>query len=996
MLRLLKSAPAVGLIALVLFSVTAAEPPGKSPAGPRSPREELATFRVLDGFKVELAASEPDVIDPVAMSFDADGRLYVCEMRGYPNGGVATGTITSGRVRLLEDRDGDGVFERSTVFAENLRFPTGVLPWKGGVLVANAPEILNLEDTDGDGKADRRRALYAGFNLANIQQIVNSLQWGLDNWVYGVAGSDGGTVTSPEKPDAPAVTLRNRGIRFRPDRPASLEPTSGGGQYGLTPDDWQRYFTATNSQHLRHIVLPDHYLRRNPSLPVSQVTLDIPEHGAAAKVFRVSEFESWRVERTTRRKDSPDSKRFSPTELVPGGFITSACSPVVYAAELFPPPYRGNVFVCDPANNLVHRDILVEKGATFTARRGDTNCEFLASTDNWFRPVSLSIGPDGSLYVLDFYREAIETPLSLPEDIKAKMNLESRGRGRIWRISPKDAKYAKPTPLGKASVEELVAALDDGNIRRRLTAQQLLVERQERTAVEGLRKLTRDAKRPQGRAHALWTLHGLGALEESEVVRALTDTEAGVRIQALRLAEERLEKSEKVRTAAVKLADDPSPQVRFQAAFSLGFSDAPEAVEALAKVVRRDAADPWTLTAVLSSASHNAPGLLETLTADRDFIGGGPARLQVLTRLASLAGARGDAALARTLSLLSGGDAEPWRIAVLEGLGQGMQNSGRPLARLWEQPPAALKETVGKVLPFFETAVGAARDEKRPLSERVAAVRLVGYGPPSVGLEPLRELIAPQQPTEVQTAAARALAMNESPRVGELLLAPWPGYSPAVRREVVEALFARLDRLTALLDAVEANKVSAGQLEPARLEQLRKHPNAKLRQRAVKLLAGLGTPDRKKVVDDYRAALELKADAARGKAAFKKVCSTCHRLENEGTEVGPDLLAALRNKSPEQLLHDVLDPSREVDSRYLNYVLTTKSGRTLTGLIAAETASSVTLRRAERAEDTVLRGQIESIEATAKSVMPEGLEMQLTKQDLTDVIAYLQEVGRPK
>jgi hypothetical protein len=253
-------------------------------------------------------------------------------MRGYPNGGVATGTITSGRVRLLEDRDGDGVFERSTIFADNLRFPTGVLPWKG----------CSRGQCAGDhqpGRHRRRRQgrpptyLYVGFNLANIQQIINSLQWGLDNWVYGVAGSDGGTITSPEKPDMPAITLRNRGVRFHPDRPGSLEPTSGGGQYGLTPDDWQHYFTATNSQHLRHIVLPDHYLRRNPSLPVSQVTLDIPEHGAAAKVFRISPFESWRVERTTRRKDGPEANA-SPTSWCLAA-SSSSCSPV-YAATVPP------------------------------------------------------------------------------------------------------------------------------------------------------------------------------------------------------------------------------------------------------------------------------------------------------------------------------------------------------------------------------------------------------------------------------------------------------------------------------------------------------------------------------------------------------------------------------------------------------------------------------------------------------------------------------------
>ncbi len=458
-------------------------PPLANP-GPFSPRDELARFRVSKGFRVELAACEPEVVDPVCMAFDERGRIFVGEMIGYPNAGVGTGTISSGRIRLLEDKDGDGVYETSTIYAEGLRFPMGLQPYKGGVLVAVAPDILYLKDTTGTGKADLRKTLYTGFGLANIQQLLNSLQWGLDNWVYGVSGSSGGTITSPEKLDMPPLALGSRGIRFRPGVPGSLQPTSGGGQYGLTPDDFSCWFTSTNSQHLRQIVLPDHYLRRNPLLPVSAVTLDIPEHGPACKVFRISEFEAWRVERTTRRKGDPAlSKRLPSTELVPGGYITSACSPLYYSADLFPRAYRGNVFVCDPANNLIHRDVLSPNGSTYLARRGDPDSEFLASTDNWFRPVGLTLGPDGAIYVLDFYREVIETPLSLPDDIKKRVNLQTRGRGRIWRIIPegseKERRAAIRPNLDRATAAELVKHLSHPNRWWRITAQRLLVERHE-------------------------------------------------------------------------------------------------------------------------------------------------------------------------------------------------------------------------------------------------------------------------------------------------------------------------------------------------------------------------------------------------------------------------------------------------------------------------------------------------------------------------------------
>jgi putative membrane-bound dehydrogenase-like protein len=962
-----------------------------------SPKEELATFHLPPGFHAELVACEPNVVDPVAIAFDEEGRLFVAEMRGYPNAGVATGKIHSGKIKLLEDRDGDGFYEHSTTFAEGLRFPTAVMPWNGGILAAVAPDILYLRDTEGDGRADQQRSLYTGFNLDNIQQLINGLQWGLDNWVYGCAASYGGSIQSVEKPDQPPVVLRNRNIRFHPDRPGDLEPTSGGGQYGLAADDWQQWFMNTNSQHLRHLVLPDHYLRRNPALPVSAVTIDIPDHEAACKVYRISPFEGWRVERTRRRKGGPDAQRFPSTELVPGGYITSACSPLIYTADLFPPRYRGNSFICDPANNLVHRDILVEQGATFVAQRADRDSEFLASTDNWFRPVHLSVGPDGAMYVVDFYREVIETPLSLPEDIKKELNLESRGRGRIWRIVP-DGFRTRPKPaLSKASSEELVRHLADLNSWWRLTAQRLLIERQDKKAVPFLLKLVQAAPTPQARVHALWTLHGLQSLPDNLVELALKDADAHVREQGLRLAENRLEGSVALRAAAIALVNDPSPRVRFQLAFSLGEARQPEIATALANVIRVDVADPWTQLAALSSSNQLAPALLESLARDRGFTNSAGS-LQLLTRLAALVGARpGATDLAGALRLLEPHDKGPqqWQIAILDGLGQGLENSRRSLRRLWEQPNPELKDALSKVRPFFTSAGALALDLTRPTPERVAAVRLLGYSPTAVARSTLIALIAPQHPAEIQLAAIRSLSLHDDPGIAPALLAGWGTYSPVIRREVLEALFAHADRLPALLSAIEEKKVLASQMEPFRIDQLRNHPDVRVRQRAVKLLARQTAADRQKVVDAYQPALALRADAQRGKLVFKKNCSTCHRLDNVGTEVGPDLLSALRNKTREGLLVDIFDPSREVDPRFINYVVTNKAGRIFTGLIAAETASSITLRRAERAEDTILRSQIDEIQATAKSLMPENLETQLNQQETADLIAYLQSVAAP-
>ncbi len=303
---------------------------------------------------------------------------------------------------------------------------------------------------------------------------------------------------------------------------------------------------------------------------------------------------------------------------------------------------------------------------------------------------------------------------------------------------------------------------------------------------------------------------------------------------------------------------------------------------------------------------------------------------------------------------------------------------------------------MSKARVLFEQAAVTARDSKAATADRETAARLLASGPFALLQGAAAEMLAPQAPAELQHAAIRALAAQAHPRVADMLLEGWAGYSPTVRREALEALLARTDRLNKLLDAVERKKVLPIHVEPQRIELLRKHPDATIRQRALALFAGALTPARQKVVKDYQAALDLKADLARGKAIFAKSCATCHRLENVGMEVGPDLLSALRNKSPEQLVIDIFDPSREVDPRYLNYQVTDKRGRSYTGLIAAETGGSITLRRGDKQEDTVLRTQIEEITATGKSLMPDGLEMQLSKQDLADLVAYLQGVSRPK
>lgn len=957
-------------------------------AGPRTPAEEQKTFRLLPGFRIELVAAEPDVVDPVSLAFDEKGRLFVAEMRGYPNGGVGTGNESRGRIRCLVDSDGDGRFDTSTIFAEGLRFPMGLQPWRGGLIVAVAPDILYLQDTDGDGRADKQTVLYTNFYLANIQQLVNNLRFGLDNWVYACAGADGGTVVSAQKPDAAPVNLRNRGIRFQPDIPASLEPTSGGGQYGLTADDAQHWFTNTNSSHLRQIILPEHYLQRNRYLTATQVTTDIAEHGPAAKVFRISPFEPWRVERTSRRVQD-NTRKYASTELVPGGFFTSACSPLIYTADLFPPEFRGNNFVCDPANNLIHREVLEPYGARFIARRVDVDREFLASEDNWFRPTNLVIGPEGAIYVADFYREVIETPLSLPADIKERLNLESTGRGRIWRIVPEGFQSTRFADLGSFSTEQLVATLLDGNSWKRLTAQRLLYERKPAEAPALIRKQLAQAAGRPGRANLLWTLAANGPITEADLLPAFEDPLPGNRENALRLAEPLFADSPALRRAAAERVADDSSLVRFQLAFSAGFLPASEAVPILVQLCAKDGADPWVQTAVLSSIGHCPQQFLNALATAAAVP---PAvRNTLMSRVATMIGAKGDAddilALLRMLTVPKM-DAVVQR-SLLEGLGQGMRNSKRTLSEWFADPPQSAKDLMPQLRELFQRASTIARNESASAATRAAQARLLAYAPFDMALPALKNLLAPANPGDLQTLAVQALAGFNHPEVGKTLLGGWNSYAPALKREVLDAMTTRADRALQLLEAVQQGLIAPSEIDLTRAQQLKQHPDRRVKSKAEAVFTAVVNADRAKVVADYASVAELKGNAEKGRVLFKNNCAACHRIAGEGNDVGAPLGATIPGKSVQDLLVAVFDPNREVDPRYVSYQAVTVDGRQYTGIVVAETPNSITLRRAEGLQDTILRNDLESLRSTRLSLMPEGFEKQLTPQDAADLFAFL-------
>ncbi|MCC6539115.1 MAG: c-type cytochrome [Bryobacterales bacterium] len=951
-------------------------------------------FIQLDpAWQIELWASEPMFADPVAMEIDEHGRTYVVQNSGYP----LDTEHKLGKVWLLEDANGDGKPDKSTLFAGDLMLPTGVMRWKKGILVTDAPDVLYLEDTDGDGKADVREAVLTGFAFTNPQHTVNSPVYGLDNWIYlaheGFAsavvyaqkfGDRGADIRFPARGNAsPRVKNERRNIRFRIDSPA-LESTSSTSQFGIVFDDYGRLLTANNSNHARHEVIAARYLARNPDLLLGSSMQDVSDHGGAAQVFSVV-------------KDP----RF---ELLSGtGIFTSACS-ITW--------WNGGTVIAEPVHGLVHRDVWKPAGATFTASRAKEGVEFLASTDPWFRPVNFYLGPDGALYVLDYYRKVIEHPeWTSRETAEAKDIYDGQTMGRIYRVTPREPGDAAPgaaASLGKAGDEELVRQLANPHVWWRRNAQRLLMDRRSERAVEPLRQMVRASHSPLGRVHALWALDGLGKLDAALLGAALGDAEPGVRENAIVLAEPRLGDAALV-DALLKREADPDARVRFQLLATLGSVATPAAAATRQRLLDRDMEDAWFQAAALSSSAgdalaafHAALGARWTKT---------PGRASYLKSLGSILGARGRAAeLSRVLSAVASSstpEADWWRAAALEGLAAGLRARHSPLApqpalvTLYEDASPAVRHAALRLIEIaglpparrgamLQQAATLAADRAQPADRRADAVALLALAPAARTAEFYQKFVEPSEPEALQTAAVQALGKLPGAVPAQFLLSRWRSLTPAVRNAAGEALLASPERFPLLLAAIGNGEIQPWSLPPRMRLQMQMNRDPALREQARTLIAAQAG-DREEVVRKYQAALTAEGDPSRGQAVFERTCAKCHKMDGKGpADVGPDL-ATIRNRTAASLLGDILMPSRGIAQMYESYVIETASRGTLDGVISQQTATTITLVHEEGKQDVVPRSDIREMRVSNLSAMPEDLDQEVSVPQMADLLAYLKK-----
>jgi putative membrane-bound dehydrogenase-like protein len=950
---------------------------------PVSPEESLKKIHVPDGFKVELVACEPDVIDPVAIDWDLAGRLWVVEMADYPSG-MDGKEKPGGRVRVLEDSDGDGRYEKSALFADNLSFPTGLLTWRDGVIVTAAPDVLFLKDTNSDGRADSTEKLISGLMEGNQQLRANGLRWGLDNRVYCAAGGHHGghgsnTVLRSHR-DKQDVKVGSRDFSFDPDT-GNVRPESGPSQFGRNRDDAGHWFGTQNSRALWHYVLPDHYLQRNPHVPAPDPThlLVTPLN---APVYPMS----------------PPEKRFHSFENA--NHYTSACSGMIYRDELLF-PRRDNeldAFTCEPFHNLVQHNVLVEDGVTWKAKRapGEEKHDFFASEDRWCRPVMTRTGPDGALWVVDMYRYMIEHPAWLPENGRAELLPHYRlgdDKGRIYRVFCTDKPPRKVQPMDKLRPAELVKAMDSPNEWRRDKAQMALEARRapdndpENGPVHDAAWELLKSNNPLARIQAIWFITSL--TWHAPASEVLSDPDPRVRENAIKAEESEPE------PGFLSLANDPSPKVRLQFALSSGnwsFMDvqrsekwALELGRGLAAIAIRDYTDPWMRAAVMSSAVPHCRALCEAIAAE-----GGAAFAAYADGLIGVALGLNDrtslAALLQPLLAPADGRYTAGQFSALSRVLDTLRKRNLDFFTLKSSNDDDLSKELRGIVELWVCASEAARDDTALPADRAAAAGLAVRleSDDSKTRQHVASWLGPENNSDLQRAAVRILAESGEASVPDTLLAGFASLAPATQVAAVEALLGREPWAIGLLNKLQTGTVIP--LDATQRARLSQHSSKKVRDLAASVLKQGSA--RKEVLEQFRPALLLKGDAARGKVVFCTRCIACHKVDGAGIDIGPDLKSVV-NHPPEKILTNIIDPSLDVQPGFFAFQARLKDGSELYGLVTSETGNSVTFKLTDGNSKLVLRSDLADFKSTGQSLMPAGLETGMTPQEMADLIAWL-------
>ncbi len=939
------------------------EPPvdGTQGVRPKTPEESLSFLRTHEPYRVELVAAEPLVTSPVAIAFGTDGRLWVAEMYDYPSG-LDGNFSMGGRVKFLRDTNADGRMDEATIFLDGIPFPTGITVWRDGVLVCAAPDILFARDTDGDGRADEVRKLFSGFGTDNYQARVNSLEYGLDGWVYGSCGLFGGEIRTER---GETIALGDRDFRCKPDE-AILEPATGRTQQGRVRNDEGDWFGCDNSNLVYHYPLDDHILRRNPHAinPFLLRNLAAGEDGAT--LFPISQQVLFKLSG-------------------PAGRVTAACGLGIYRDNYLSDELRGDAFTCEPVNNLVHRQVLRKQGLDWTGARAsdETQNEFLASTDPWFRPVQARTGPDGALWIVDMYRYVIEHPRWIPPETLAALHVRAGAdHGRIYRIVRRDQPPRPILNFSHATSAQLVAALESPNgTQRDLAMQQLIwhhsTQESDPQTVSQLQTLASDSPHPATRLQAFTTLAQLQALTSPTLLRALRDESASVRRWAVAMAATH---SQLIPFAELyPLANDPAEEVQMQVGIKLANDPSVEGASLLARMILNATNDLIQPALISSLHERNLPLVFESALQIVDK----EASFSQLKSLWKMVGAFDQAS--STSNAATSLD-DPHRFTPLQRLElwTALFNGRRQANRDDSKLPAEVQRRVEAML---QEAHGILREESMPVELKQAAIRWIGANQDSnANRQVLLEILQSQTQIDLVAAAIEALEQQASAETGDAFLASLEQASPQTAQRLLNAILSRPAWTIALLDRIHSQTLPTHLLAPSEVRFLMEHDDQAIRDRASKCFAP--PADGQAEVDRYARDMPADGDARRGQEVFQKNCASCHSYRSQGQNVGPDI-SSYAQKPIEALLVAVLNPSQAIDPRYVNFTVTTVDGRVFTGIVQQESATAITLANGKQPAVTLARTQIESLHRTGQSLMPSGLSQEISPQAMADLAAFL-------
>lgn len=924
-------------------------PKGTEGIAPVSPQQSLKMIRTKPGLEVEFVAHEPVIVDPVAIDWGADGKLWVCEMHDYPTG-IDGNWQPGGRIKFLEDKNGDGFYEKATLFMENLPFPTGVTAWGKGVYLCAAPDLLYAEDTNNDGKADKIEKIFTGFSTENYQARLNSLCIGLDNWIYGANGLLGGVIHGISQ-SGQAIDIRNRDFRFDPFT-KDFEPVSGLTQYGRVRDDWGNWFGCNNSEFLNHFPHNERYAQRNPSVSFGAANVYLPSDRDSHRIFPTSRLQE-------RYNDFDNANR-----------ATSAGGLGLYRDTLLGQEYYGNAFTGETVHNVVHREIIEGDGVKFTSRRAsdEKQSEFLSSSDNWFRPAQIRTGPDGALYVVDFYRFLIEHPRWIAAKRLAEIDVRAGSdKGRIYRIKPTGKSLRPIRDLGKMRIPELVAALDSPNGTERDRVHIELLSRRDKSAATLLLKLASSAKSAQVRVQAFSVSEAFAPIKEENLLYALKDSDAHVRQNALRLAESVLAKrpSEKLVTAILSLTNDSSRALLHQLAYTLGESKKPQAAGGLIALATAHPNDAELRRKILTSATPHAAQLLAALGSRPDW------RAPLLATIAN-SGSDADLKTAFDLVLKENGPAN-------------FENLAQLLAR-------SVKYSDPRLEKFIQEARAIAFNASASEIDRESALKLLSKtGALKQDFGPLSEIAATNPSKKLRAAALNVLRQSRDATVANELLSRWKQAGPTIRSELLPIFLERPEWTAPLLLSIKEGVVQSGEIPAADRQRILNSDQASLRELASTVFPKIDSTQRDSVLKQYANIKLTDGKPAAGAEIFANSCAVCHAFKGVGQAVGPDL-AALRDKDVDYFVKNILDPNAIVEPRFVAYNVDLKDDRSILGIIKSESASGLTLITGGGQTENVAPASIKEIQASNLSLMPEGLEQAISLAQMADLLAYIKSV----